>query len=99
MRLYPRLHLSHANAMASSFLRSEPTALRKRRAPLLSGQRFAPTGGRRVTDAELLNLRREIDDVADSLGFPSDTLAARQQFDRQVARFLGGSDLPPGEML
>jgi hypothetical protein len=67
--------------------------------PALSGERFAPTGGRRVTDAELVKLRQDLDTIATSVGFPADTLLARQQFDRQVARFLGEAELPPGEML
>jgi hypothetical protein len=99
MRLYPRLHLSHANAIASSFVGSEPNVLRARDIPSLSGQRFAPTGGRRITDAEMFGLRRDLETIADSVGFPTDTLATRQQFDRQIAKFLGGADFPPGEML
>lgn len=99
MRLYPRLHLAHAAAIASSFAGKEPIALRASPLPPLSGERFAPTGGRRVSEAELDQLRRDLDAVADAAGFPADTLLARQHFDRQVSRFLGAADLPPGEML
>jgi hypothetical protein len=99
MQLYPRLHLSNAGALASAFQGIEPTALRRCQPPPLSGQRFAPTGGHRVTDVELRGLRQGLDSIADAAGFPADTLAARQQFDRGAARLLGLADLPPGEML
>lgn len=99
MRLYPRLHLAHAGAIASSFASKEPTALQASLLPPLSGERFAPTGGQRVSEAELIQLRRDLDTVATATGFPADSPLARQQFDRQAARLLGAADLPPGEML
>jgi hypothetical protein len=99
MRLYPRLHLSHASALASAFDGIDPAVLRAQCPPGVSGQRFAPTGGRRVADSELHSLRRALDGAADAAGFPSRTLTARQVFDRQVAKLLGEARLPPGEML
>lgn len=99
MQLYPRLHLSNAGALASTFDGIEPTVLRRRQPPALSGQRFAPTGGHRVTEVELRRLRQGLDSIADAAGFPADTLTARQQFDREAAGLLGREELPPGEML
>jgi hypothetical protein len=99
MRLYPRLPLAHASALASSFDGVSAEDLRRRHVPHLEGQRFAPTGGGRVTEPEMLALRRELDRIADAAGFPVDSVTARQEFDRRAAAFLGAAGLPSGEML
>ena len=99
MKLYPKLHLSSASVLASRLDGMDPIVIRKQHPPPLSGQRFAPTGGHRITEGEMGHLRQELDRIADAAGFPADSVAVRQQFDREVARLLTSADLPPGEML
>lgn len=99
MRLYPRLHVAHAGAIASTFSGVSPEMLRERPIPSLDGAGFAPTGGSRVTTEEIVDLRRSLDRIADAAGFPTHSPAARQEFDRKAAAFLGSANLPPAEAL
>lgn len=67
--------------------------------PDLSTCRFAATGGRKVTQQELVDLREDLMKEAVAAGYPAQTLQARQVFDRRLAVRLAGYGFPPGETL
>jgi len=52
-----------------------------------------------VSLRELLGFRSQLDALAAGAGWPGESQTGRQQFDREVATWLGGLSLPPGEML
>jgi hypothetical protein len=57
---------------------------------------FAATGGRRVSDGELLAIRDRVVAIATGAGFPDRTGAARTRFDKEVARALVEEDIVSG---
>jgi hypothetical protein len=98
MRLYPRMPLHHARMLASAYDGLAPEDLRQRPSGLIQA-RFAPTGGNRVTETEVMAIRSELDRIADVAGFPHRSLPANQAFDRAASVFLGSMGFPAGEML
>lgn len=99
MLLYPRLPLPRARVLCAPLIGLTSEALRFSVAPTLDGARFAPTGGARVSLPELLTYRARLDELAVEAGWPYDSQAGRQRFDRSVAAWLGSVSFPPGEML
>ncbi len=97
MQLYPRLPLPRARAMCVRYHGVSSENLRDLVKPSFEGARFAPTGGARVSMQELMVFKRRIEEVALAGGWPADSLAGRQHFDREVASWLGDLSLPPGE--
>lgn len=97
MKLYPRLPLAKARGdLADLWPRREEGGFGL---PLISleGERFAPTGGVRVTESELRELRDRILDAV-PVGAVR-TLEAQQQADRRLTVVLGEAGISPSEGL
>lgn len=98
MQRMPRLHLAMAQSVVSR-LPMTLTELEGLPLPEMEACRFAPTGGPKATRHELISLREALWTDARAAGYPGNTLAARQSFDRTVAQRLAQYGLPKGEML
>lgn len=57
---------------------------------------FPATGGRRITDADLMRIRARVLSIASDAGYPLVTRDARSSFDKQLARALVEDDLVSG---
>lgn len=99
MSRLPRLPPAVAKAILVSRDGFGLTELSALQWPDTAHERFAATGGPKVTVADVAGLREELDRLARNAGYPERTLAARQIFDRTVAVMLAALPFGEGEML
>ncbi|RZU32482.1 DUF6339 family protein [Blastococcus saxobsidens] len=87
--LYPRLLGDAAKRLHQEHLQSSITELNARHALRHPAAVFAATGGRRITQEELQQLRDDVLEVARRAGFPDEGRRQdRVSFDLEVARLL-----------
>lgn len=89
MRLYPRLPHRVARQLAREVAALPLEELERRSALSHKAQWFTPTGGNRVAEAELTELRDRLRDLARWRGYPAPlNRNARRYFDAELAVFL-----------
>ncbi|GEM_PF-785448 len=99
--LFPRLDDGEAELWASKFSEMSPRQIADELpGPDVAGKRFAPTGGQRVDNDDLRELRNQIMGLAEQGGYPDETsLTARRRFDLELARILLDLPIIHGEAL
>lgn len=102
-RLYPRLLHADAASLAREYRELPLPELEARADTGHPHTIFTPTGGTRVGENSLRQLRDGVREIAEGAGYPepfpkAPPLSARHQFDFEVARFLHRQmDILPGE--
>jgi hypothetical protein len=86
--LFPRLTLIAAKNLAVELAQLSPHEAQQRSAVSHPAATFAPTGGSRVSTANLTELQSGIRALACSCGYPAQTDANYRRFDTDGARFL-----------
>lgn len=101
IRRFPKLHAGRAKAIVSEWKGLDADALKQqsRTLPEIAREKFAATGLPKISAEELATFRNQIEDAATSAGYPTKSLAVRQQVDTAIAVRLAKMDLPEGEML
>lgn len=99
MRLYPRLPQRVARQIAREVAALPLEELERRSALSHKAQWFTPTGGNRVTETELTELRDQLRELARWRGYPAPiSRNARRHFDAELAVFLHTRlDMSPAE--
>lgn len=101
--LYPRLLHSHSAELAEEFRGLSLSELESRADTEHPYTIFTPTGGSRVDERSLANIREGAREIAQDAGYPdpfpdAPSLDARYHFDFEIARFLHRKmAIPPGE--
>lgn len=98
MLLFPRLDRIHVDAILEEFALKE---VAPNKPSGIDARHFGATGGSRISDSELADLRRQILDIACENGFPgASNSAQRSAFDTQLTAFFADyPSLTAGEAL
>jgi len=98
MLLFPRLDRVHVDSLLEEFELKETAPNHPRG---IDARHFGATGGSRIGDSELADLRREILAIASEHGFPdASNSAQRSRFDTQLTAFFADyPSLDAGEAL
>lgn len=96
---FPRLRMVEAERIIGARKDFALDTLERLDLPPLDTERFPPTGPGRVQLPFLRTLRDELTGLARMAGYPDRSDDTYRQFDRAAAEYLGGLDLPVGEML
>ena len=93
---FPRLSLRGVRLLLQNPADLASTNWEARRAQVESLISYPATGGRRVSDEELLHVRERIVEIAADSGFPDKAASGRTTFDKRAAIALVEKDLVPG---
>lgn len=99
--LFPRLSLSSAKLLAEKFSTMSPSEITEwNNSNALDGVHFAPTGGPKITDDLLQELRIEILQLANDSGYPNNHgQEAKRRFELSLARYFLELPIIPAEAL
>lgn len=92
---FPRLSLRGVKMVLEDLEAMTQLSWRDRRERVATAVTMAPTGGGRVSDQRLDEIRARLLEIAAAHGFPDGTGPGRIEFDKRVAIALVGEDLVP----
>lgn len=100
MRLWPRLPLPRARVTAAEVASLTVEQLSRLPVNREASRLFAPTGGIRVDDVVVRDLRTRLEGIASGAGFPAIVRRdGRARFDNDASQFLVDYPMSPGEAL